>query len=93
MKSHSVTESYIVTALAMTLRLIESDLNSPTHLALSYNEEPGCLGVRGLLDALGREGFHAICGQGIIEQVHKPNEFVALRQVQACEVLMERLTA
>jgi acetylornithine deacetylase len=32
-----------------------------------------------------------ICGPGSIEQAHKPNEFIAIEQVAACEALMERL--
>ena len=52
-------KSYVATALAMTPRFIDADLKSPIHLAFSYDEELGCLGVRGLLDALGREGFRA----------------------------------
>ncbi len=32
-----------------------------------------------------------ICGPGSIEQAHKPNEFVALEQVEQCERFMRRL--
>ncbi|MFO0997622.1 MAG: acetylornithine deacetylase [Alphaproteobacteria bacterium] len=32
-----------------------------------------------------------ICGPGSIEQAHKPNEYIAIEQVAACEELMERL--
>jgi acetylornithine deacetylase len=32
-----------------------------------------------------------ICGPGSIEQAHKPNEFIAIEQVAACEEVMERL--
>jgi acetylornithine deacetylase len=52
-------KSYIGTALAYVPRFIEADLNAPIHLALSYDEEVGCLGVRGLLEALQRENFRA----------------------------------
>ena len=38
-----------------------------------------------------------VCGPGSIEQAHKPNEFIELAQVEACEKFlrrfMERLTA
>ena len=32
-----------------------------------------------------------ICGPGHIEQAHKPNEFIDLAQVEACEAFMRRL--
>lgn len=32
-----------------------------------------------------------ICGPGSMEQGHKPNEFIALEQVQRCEAFMRRL--
>jgi acetylornithine deacetylase len=32
-----------------------------------------------------------ICGPGSMEQGHKPDEFISLEQLQACDVLMDRL--
>lgn len=32
-----------------------------------------------------------ICGPGSIMQAHKPNEFIALSEIKACEVFMDRL--
>ena len=32
-----------------------------------------------------------VCGPGGIEQMHKPNEFIALDQVAECEAFMHRL--
>ncbi len=32
-----------------------------------------------------------ICGPGYIEQAHKPNEFIDLAQIEACEAFMRRL--
>jgi acetylornithine deacetylase len=32
-----------------------------------------------------------ICGPGSIEQAHKPDEFIALDQVRACERFLNRL--
>jgi acetylornithine deacetylase len=34
-----------------------------------------------------------ICGPGSIEQAHRPDEFVALEQVEACEAFLRRLLA
>ena len=47
-------KSYIAVALAMMPRFAAADLKAPLHLALSYDEEVGCLGVRGLLADLAR---------------------------------------
>ncbi len=50
-------KSYIAAALAMTPRFLAADLKSPLHFALSYDEEIGCLGVRGLIEDLARAGI------------------------------------
>ena len=50
-------KSYIAAALAMTPRFLAADLKSPVHFALSYDEEIGCLGVRGLIEDLARAGI------------------------------------
>lgn len=33
-----------------------------------------------------------VCGPGSIDQAHKPDEFIAISQVAACETFLERLT-
>jgi acetylornithine deacetylase len=50
-------KSFIATALAMTPRFLAAPLQAPVHFALSYDEEIGCLGVRGLLADLARENI------------------------------------
>jgi acetylornithine deacetylase len=50
-------KSYIAAALAMTPRFLAADLKCPVHFALSYDEEIGCLGVRGLLADLAGVGI------------------------------------
>ena len=50
-------KSYIAAALAMTPHFLAADLKSPVHFALSYDEEIGCLGVRGLIEDLARAGI------------------------------------
>ncbi len=47
-------KSYIAAALAATPRFLAADLKAPVHLALSYDEELGCIGVRGLIEDLVR---------------------------------------
>ena len=50
-------KSYLAAALATTPRFLAADLSSPVHFALSYDEEVGCLGVRGLIEDLARAGI------------------------------------
>ncbi|MFP4126654.1 MAG: acetylornithine deacetylase [Alphaproteobacteria bacterium] len=45
--------------LAKVPAMAKADLARPIHLALSYDEEVGCLGVRTLLQRLQTEGFKA----------------------------------
>ncbi len=52
-------KSFIAAALAMTPRFLAADLKAPVHFALSYDEELGCIGVRGLIEDLVRNGITA----------------------------------
>ena len=52
-------KGFIGVALAMTPTFVAADLAMPLHFALSYDEEVGCIGVRGLIEQLTREGFKA----------------------------------
>jgi len=52
-------KGYLGVALAMTPRFLEADLKAPIHFALSYDEEVGCIGVRGLIELLSNQGFKA----------------------------------
>jgi acetylornithine deacetylase len=45
-------KGFVASALALALRAAGRTLRSPLHLALSYDEEVGCLGVRPLIDRL-----------------------------------------
>ena len=45
-------KGYIACVLALVPALVKADLRLPVHIALSYDEEVGCLGVRSLLKAL-----------------------------------------
>jgi acetylornithine deacetylase len=47
-------KSFIAVALAHTPKFIAAKLQAPIHFALSYDEEVGCIGVRGLLEDLAR---------------------------------------
>ncbi|MEO6677992.1 MAG: acetylornithine deacetylase [Pseudomonas sp.] len=45
-------KGYIACVLALVPALVKASLRRPVHIALSYDEEVGCLGVRSLLKAL-----------------------------------------
>ena len=47
-------KSYLAVVLAMAPRFAAADLKAPIHFALSYDEEVGCVGARGLLEDLAR---------------------------------------
>jgi acetylornithine deacetylase len=55
-------KGFVACALAMALRAAARPLRTPLHLALSYDEEVGCLGVRSLIDMLDSAPFRpAFC--------------------------------
>lgn len=45
-------KGFVACALAATLKATKMELKTPLHLALSYDEEIGCIGVRSLVDTL-----------------------------------------
>lgn len=45
-------KGFVASAIAAALRAARSALTTPLHLALSYDEEIGCVGVRGLIQTL-----------------------------------------
>ena len=45
-------KGYIACVLALVPSLVKASLRLPVHIALSYDEEVGCLGIRSLLKAL-----------------------------------------
>ena len=52
-------KGFVATCLAMVPRMTARALKKPIHLAFSYDEEIGCLGVRPLLRRLAARGFRA----------------------------------
>ena len=46
-------KGFLACALALAARASREPLKVPLHLALSYDEEVGCVGVRSLIDAMG----------------------------------------
>lgn len=45
-------KGFCAAAIALMLRAVSQDLRTPLHLALSFDEEVGCMGVRSLIDML-----------------------------------------
>ena len=52
-------KSYLAVILAMAPRFAAAPLRAPIHFALSYDEEVGCIGARGLLEDLVRNDISA----------------------------------
>ena len=50
-------KSYLAVALTMTPRFLAAKMKAPVHFALSYDEEVGCIGVRGLIEDLARNNI------------------------------------
>lgn len=50
-------KGFVASALMAALRAAKLDLQTPLHLALSYDEEIGCVGVRSLIDMLAQAPF------------------------------------
>lgn len=50
-------KGFVASALSAALRASKMELKTPLHLALSYDEEVGCVGVRSLIDMLAAAPF------------------------------------
>ncbi len=55
-------KGFIAAALAVAEHVADGALARPLHLAFSYNEEVGCLGVQRLIDVLRKRGFRPAFG-------------------------------
>ena len=62
-------KGYIACVLACVPALVEAPLRMPVHIALSYDEEVGCLGVRSLI-----ERFHAQPVKPLLCVIGEPTE-------------------
>ena len=50
-------KGFVACALSAALRAASMDLKTPLHLALSYDEEIGCIGVQSMIDMLAKAPF------------------------------------
>lgn len=62
-------KGYIACVLASVPALVRAPLRMPVHIALSYDEEVGCLGVRSLIEA-----FHAKPVKPLLCVIGEPTE-------------------
>lgn len=50
-------KGFVASALSIALEASKKDLKTPLHIALSYDEEIGCVGVRSMIDMLSAAPF------------------------------------
>lgn len=50
-------KGFVASALALATKAGQAELTTPLHLALSYDEEIGCVGVRSMIDMLSKAPF------------------------------------
>ena len=65
-------KGFLAVALSLLPDIAKARLKRPLHLALSYDEEIGCVGVTGLLEDLKKEGIRpglAIIGEPTLMQI------------------------
>ena len=79
-------KGFVACAMVTALRASELDLQTPLHLALSYDEEVGCIGVRSLIDMLTDVPFRpqfCIVGEPTLMQVATGHKGKTAAQVVA----------
>ena len=54
------------------------------HAKVAFGTEAGLFHQRANIPTV-------VCGPGSIDQAHKPNEFIEMDQIDACEVFLDRL--
>jgi len=55
-------KGFVACAVSAMVRAASRDLSTPLHLALSYDEEIGCVGVHEMIDVLARAQFRPLFG-------------------------------
>ncbi len=78
-------KGFLAVAIRAMLLAADRDLALPLHLAISYDEEIGCLGVRGMLDMLAtRQERPALCLIGEPTGMQIANGHKGKRALRAC---------
>ena len=57
-RGSSDMKGFIAVVLSRVSKMVETKLNKPIHLAFSYDEEIGCVGVHGLLDLIEKKAIN-----------------------------------
>lgn len=68
-------------AEALVCRVLGRDVG--THAVASYGTEGGQFQAEGISTV--------ICGPGSIDQAHRPNEYLALEQLEGCTAFLEEV--
>lgn len=80
-------KGFVACAVQAMLRAASRPLVRPLHLALSYDEEIGCVGVRSMLEALARTSFRpmlCIVGEPTMMQIATGHKGKAAYQAVCC---------
>jgi acetylornithine deacetylase len=77
------TPGFEISPESPLVRLVQQLTGAHLRKKVAYNTEAGLFQASGLPTV--------ICGPGSIEQAHRPNEFIALSQLGACEHFLSRL--
>ncbi len=80
----SVIEGLDIDPSEEVVTLVKSLAGRNDHTKVAFGTEAGLFHVRAGIPTV-------ICGPGSIEQAHKPNEFVALDQIDRCEAFLAGL--
>jgi len=83
-------KGFIASALAIVPILVKQNLHTPVHLALSFDEEVGCLGVRRLIDVM--EGLPVRPSMAIIGEPTSMQLMVGHKGKQAVRVTVTGLS-
>jgi acetylornithine deacetylase len=78
-------KGFVAVAIHTMLVAVGRDLKRPLHLALSYDEELGCLGVRGMIESLANEPLRpAFCLVGEPTGMHIATGHKGKTALRAC---------
>ncbi len=80
-------KGYVACMLAMAPRLNAAALRQPVHLALSYDEEVGCFGARGIVEHMQARGIRPA-----VVFVGEPSEMRVVNAHKGSRGLLTRLT-
>ncbi|WP_423906130.1 M20/M25/M40 family metallo-hydrolase [Candidatus Spongiihabitans sp.] len=87
-------KGFIASVLAMVPSALACKLAHPIHLAFSYDEEIGCVGVRRMIDMLESTSHRprfCIIGDSALFKGHKPDEYILKLELERCDQFLSDL--